>query len=417
MARSVISSPLLTRRGFARAAVGVAAAAALGSGTTSAFAQGKQYSEGASDTEIKIGQTMPYSGPLSAHGIQGRTEVAYFRMLNETQGGINGRKVNLISLDDAFSPPKTVEQTRKLVEQDGVFALFGSSGTAAQSAVAKYLNSKKIPQLLISTGANKWNQPKVFPWTTPAFFLYGTEGEIFARYILKTKPDAKIAILYQNDDFGKDYVAGFKKGLGDKADKMIVKEVAYELSDPTMDSQVLALKSSGADVFFNVSLGKATSQVFKKVYELKWEPLQFVVSPSTGRVFLEAAGLETVKGIIGATAYKQMTSPRWAKDPDVIGYKEFLKTYLPNEDPTNEIGFVTYSFAHVMAHILRQAGDNLTRENVMRIATNLKNVPAPALLPGTTYNTTPDDYVPFKRLQLQRFDGHDWVPIEDMVAD
>jgi len=391
-------------------------AAALACAPAFAIAAEKKYDQGATDTEIRLGQTMPYSGPLSAHGIQGRTEVAYFRKLNEEQGGINGRKVNLISLDDSFSPPKTVEQTRKLVEQDGVLALFGSSGTAAQSAVQKYLNSKKIPQLLVSTGANKWNQPKAFPWSTPAFFLYGTEGEIFGRYVAKTKPEGKIAILYQNDDFGKDYVAGFRKGLGDKA-KNIIKEVTYELTDPTMDSQVLAAKNSGADVFFNVSLGKATPQIFKKVHELNWQPMHLVVSPSTGRVFLEAAGLDTVQGIIGATAYKQMTSPRWANDPDVIAYKEFLAKYLPNEDKTNEIGFVTYSFAHVMAHILREAGDNLTRENILRVATNLKKVHGPALLPGSAYNTTPEDYVPFKRLELQQFKGNDWVVLEEMTAE
>ncbi|MFC0284193.1 ABC transporter substrate-binding protein [Camelimonas abortus] len=393
----------------------LAAAALVCAGPALADA-GKKYDQGASDTEIRIGQTMPYSGPLSAHGIQGRTEVAYFRMLNEEQGGINGRKVNLISLDDAFSPPKTVEQTRKLVEQEGVLLLFGSSGTAAQSAVQKYLNARKIPQLLVSTGANKWNQPKEFPWSTPAFFLYGTEGEVFGRYVARARPEGKIAILYQNDDFGKDYVAGFKKGLGDRV-KNIVKEVTYELTDPTMDSQVLAAKNSGADVFFNVSLGKATPQIFKKVHELNWKPMHLVVSPSTGRVFLEAAGLETVQGIIGATPYKQMTSPRWANDPDVIAYKKFLEKYLPNEDKTNEIGFVTYSFAHVMAHILREAGDNLTRENILRIATNLKNVRAPALLPGLAYNTSPDDYVPFKRLQLQQFQGNDWVVLEEMSAE
>jgi ABC-type branched-subunit amino acid transport system substrate-binding protein len=281
--------------------------------STGVLAGEKKYSEGASDTEIKLGQTMPYSGPLSVHGIQGRTEVAYFRMLNEEKGGINGRKINLISLDDAFSPPKTVEQTRKLVEDEGVIALFGSSGTAAQSAVQKYLNTKAVPQLLVSTGANKWNQPKAFPWSTPAFHLYGTEGEVLAKYLLSVKPDAKVAILRQNDDFGRDYVAGFKKGLGDKAATMIVKEVSYELSDPTLDSQVAQLKSSGADTFFNVSLGKAASQSFKKAYELQWKPLQLVVSPSIGRQFLEAAGLESVTGIIAATPYKQVSSPRWGQ--------------------------------------------------------------------------------------------------------
>ncbi|WP_398472133.1 ABC transporter substrate-binding protein [Tardiphaga sp.] len=382
-----------------------------------ALAADKKYSEGATDTEVKLGQTMPYSGPLSIHGIQGRTEVAYFKMLNEEKGGINGRKINLISLDDAFSPPKTVEQTRKLVEDDGVLALFGSSGTAAQSAVQKYLNGKGIPQLLLSTGANKWNQPKTFKWSTPAFHLYGTEGEILAKYLLSTKPDAKVAILMQNDDFGRDYVAGFKKGLGDKAAKMIVKEVPYELTDPTLDSQIAQLKSSGADVFFNVSLGKASSQSFKKAYELDWKPLQLVVSPSVGRQFLEAAGLNAVTGIIAATPYKQVSSPRFANDPDVLAYQAFMKKYLPNEDPKNEIGFAVYSFAYVMGKIIEACGDELTRENLLYHATHLTDLKAPSLLPGTTYNTSPDNYVPFKRLVVQKFDGQDWVELQAVTVE
>ena len=383
----------------------------------SATAAEKKYDEGASDTEVKLGQTMPYSGPLSIHGIQGRTEVAYFRMLNEEKGGINGRKINLISLDDAFSPPKTVEQTRKLVEGDGVLAMFGSSGTAAQSAVQKYLNTKGVPQLLVSTGANKWNQPKTFKWSTPAFHLYGTEGEILAKYLLSVKPDAKIAILMQNDDFGRDYVSGFKKGLGDKASTMIVKEVTYELSDPTMDSQIAQLKSSGADTFFNVALGKAASQSFKKAYELDWKPLQLVVSPSVGRQFLEAAGFDAVTGIIAATPYKQVSSPKWAEDADVVAYQAFMKKYLPNEDPKNEIGFAVYSFAYIMGKIIEACGDNLTRENLLYQATHLNGVPAPSLLPGTTYQTTPDNYVPFKRLVVQKFDGQDWVQVTAITVD
>jgi ABC-type branched-subunit amino acid transport system substrate-binding protein len=382
-----------------------------------ALAGEKKYSEGASDTEIKLGQTMPYSGPLSIHGIQGRTELAYFRMLNEEKGGINGRKINLISLDDAFSPPKTIEQTRKLVEDDGVLAMFGSSGTAAQSAVQKYLNAKGVPQLLVSTGANKWDQPKTFKWSTPAFHLYGTEGEILAKYLMSIKPDAKVAILMQNDDFGRDYVAGFKKGLGAKASTTIVKEVTYELTDPTLDSQIAQLKSSGADTFFNVSLGKASSQSFKKAYELDWRPLQLVVSPSVGRQFLEAAGLNAVTGIVAATPYKQVSSPRWADDPDVIAYQAFMKKYLPNEDPRNEIGFSVYSFAYIMGKIIEACGDDLTRENLLYQATHLNNVPAPSLLPGTTYNTSPESYVPFKRLLVQKFDGQDWVQLTAVSVD
>jgi ABC-type branched-subunit amino acid transport system substrate-binding protein len=382
-----------------------------------ALAGEKKYSEGASDTEVKLGQTMPYSGPLSIHGVQGRAELAYFRMLNEEKGGINGRKINLISLDDAFSPPKTVEQTRKLVEDDGVLATFGAVGTAAQSSVQKYLNGKGVPQLLVSTGANKWNQPKAFKWSTPAFHLYGTEGEILAKYLLSVKPDAKIAILMQNDDFGRDYVSGFKKGLGDKAAKMIVKEVPYELTDPTLDSQIAQLKASGADAFFNVSLGKAASQSFRKAWELDWKPLQLVVSPSIGRQFLEAAGLNAVTGIIAATPYKAITSPRWADDPDVLAYQAFMKKYLPNEDPKNEIGFAVYSFAYIMGKIIEACGDDLTRDNLLYQATHLNNVPAPSLLPGTTYNTSPDNYVPFKRLVVQKFDGQDWVEVTAVTVD
>lgn len=390
-----------------RLALSVVGSLLLTAGVTAAE---KKYGPGVSDTEIKLGQTIPYSGPLSVHGIQGRTEVAYFRMLNE-QGGINGRKINLISLDDAFSPPKTVEQTRKLVESDGVLALFASSGTAAQTAVQKYLNNLGIPQLLLSTGANKWNQPKLYKWSTPGSFLYGTEAEIYGRYIAKEKPNAKIGILYQNDDFGRDYVSGFKKGLGDKASSLIIKEVTYELTDPTLDSQVVALKNAGADVFFDVTLGKATSQVLKKVTETGWKPMHFIASPSSGRIYLEAAGFENVQGLMTATSYKQVTSPRWANDPDVKTYLAFMKKYLPNDDVSNEIGFVTYSFAHVMEHIIRQCGDDLTRENLLYQATHLKDVTSPALLPGITYNNSPEDYVPLKQLQLLRFEGNDWVPV------
>jgi ABC-type branched-subunit amino acid transport system substrate-binding protein len=398
----------------------ISALAVLSTGcllASGALAAEKKYSEGASDTEVKLGQTMPYSGPLSIHGVQGRTELAYFRMLNEEKGGINGRKINLISVDDAFSPPKTVEQTRKLVEGDGVLATFGAVGTAAQSSVQKYLNSKGVPQLLVSTGANKWNQPQTFKWSTPAFHLYGTEGEVLAKYLLSVKPDAKIAILMQNDDFGRDYVSGFKKGLGDKAASMIVKEVPYELTDPTLDSQIAQLKASGADTFFNVSLGKAASQSFRKAYELDWKPLQMVVSPSIGRQFLDAAGLNTVTGIIAATPYKAITSPRWANDPDVLAYQAFMKKYLPAEDPKNEIGFSVYSFAYVMAKIIEACGDDLTRENLLYHATHLSNVAAPSLLPGTTYNTSPDNYVPFKRLLVQKFDGQDWVEMTSVTVD
>jgi ABC-type branched-subunit amino acid transport system substrate-binding protein len=376
----------------------------------------KKYGPGVSDTEIKLGQTMPYSGPASAYGIEGRAEVAYFEMINE-QGGVNGRKINLISLDDAFSPPKTVEATRKLVEQENVLATFSSVGTAAQTAVQKYLNAKKVPQLFVSTGATKWNDPKHFPWTTPILHLYSTEGEIYARYILDKKPDAKIAILVQNDDFGKDFVNGLKHGLGDKAKTMIVKEESYELSDPTVDSQIVALQSSGADVLFDASLGRATSQAVRKVADIGWKPLHIVVSTSVGKPILQAAGLDKAIGIVTATPYKSAGSPAWANDPEVKRYVEFMKKYLPNEDPSNEIGFITWSWAQLMVKVLERCGDDLTRENLLRVATNLKNESSPALLPGITYNTSPTDYAPIKKLRLQRFDGADWQPITEVGVE
>ncbi len=392
-----------------------AAAAVLMFAASAAQAE-KKYDTGASDTEIRLGNTVPYSGPLSAHGIQGRVEQAYFRMLNEEQGGINGRKVRLISLDDAFSPPKTVEQTRKLVEQDEVLATFASVGTAAQTSVQRYLNQKKIPQLMVSTGASKFNQPKAFPWTTPSSISYIDEAVIYGKYLAKEKPDSKIVVLYLNDDFGKDYVAGLKRGLGDKADKMIVKELTYELADPTIDSQILAARDTGADVFFNVTLGKATSQSLKKLAEINWKPMHFICSPSAGRVYLNAAGLENVQGLLTASAMKQISSPNWANDPDVKGYLAFMKKYLPNEDISNEIGFSMYMLSHVMAHVLREAGDNLTRENIIRIATNLKDVKIPGLRPGVKYTNNPENFAPIREMQLMRFEKDDWVPVGDVIS-
>lgn len=380
-----------------------------------AFAE-KKYDTGASDTEVRLGNTVPYSGPLSAHGIQGRVEQAYFRMLNEEQGGINGRKINLISLDDAFSPPKTVEQTRKLVEQDEVLATFASVGTAAQTSVQRYLNQKKIPQLMVSTGAAKFNQPKAFPWTTPSSISYVDEATIYGKYLAANKPDAKIVVLYLNDDFGKDYLHGFKVGLGDKASKMIVKELTYELADPTIDSQILAAKDAGADVFFNVTLGKATSQSLKKMAEIGWKPMHFICSPSAGRVYLNAAGLQNVQGLMTAIGMKQITSPEWANDADVKQYLAFMKKYLPNEDITNEIGFSMYMLSHVMAHVIREAGDNLTRENIMKIATNLKDVKVPGLRPGVKYSNSPDNFSPIRELQLMKFEKDDWVPVGGVIS-
>ncbi|MFV0280898.1 MAG: ABC transporter substrate-binding protein [Rhodoblastus sp.] len=394
----------------------ICALALAASVSPGAYAQKKYGPQGVSDTEIKIGQTMPYSGPASAYGVEGRAQAAFFQMLNE-KGGINGRKITLISLDDAFSPPKTVEATRRLVENDRVFMTFSSIGTAAQSAVQKYLNARKIPQLMLSTGASKFNDPKHFPWTTPILHLYPTEGEIYAQYLLETKPDAKVAILMQNDDFGRDFVKGFKARLGAKAATMIVKEATFEVADPTVDSQVVALKASGADVLFDASLGKQTGQILKKLYEIDWKPLHIVVSTSVGRPILEAAGLDKAKGIITATPYKQVDEPQYANDPDVLAYKAMMQKYAPGDDPTNSIGFIAYSWAVVLAKLIQECGDDLTPENILAKATNMKNVPSPALLPGIAYTTTPDDYTPIKRLRIQTFNGKSWTPIRDVTVN
>ena len=389
--------------------------AALALLTLPAAAQ-KKYGPGVSDTEIRIGQTMPYSGPVSFYGIEGRAQEAYFRKVNEA-GGINGRKITLISLDDAFSPPKTVEATRRMVEQDVVLFTFSSVGTAAQTAVQKYLTTKKVPQLFLSTGASKWNNPKDFPWSTSILAIYSTEGSIYARYLLETKPDAKIGILMQNDDFGKDYVAGFKRGLGDKAKSMIIKEVAVEAAEPTLDAQIIALKQSGADTIYDVTLGKQTAQVIKKLAELNWKPMHLIVGTSTGKPILDAAGLDNSKGIISATPYKQASSPAFANDPDVVEYKAFMKKYLPNDDPSNEIGFIAYSWAVLLTKIIGTMGDDLTQESIVAKATNMKGLTSPALLPGISYNTTPTDYSALKTLRLQQFNGETWDKIRDVTAE
>ncbi len=381
-----------------------------------AIAQKKYGPQGVSDTEIKIGQTMPHSGPVSIYGIMGRVHQAYFDMVNE-KGGINGRKITFISADDAFSPPKTVEQTRKMVENDGVFMLFGSSSTAGQSAVQKYLNAKKIPQLMLSTGASKFNDPKNFPWTTPILQTYSTEGEVYAQWLMETRPNAKVAILMQNDDFGRDYIKGFKDKLGAKAATMIVKEATFEVVDPTVDSQILALKSSGADVLFDASLGKTTAQVLKKLTEIDWKPLTLVVSNSVSQPVLLAAGLDNAKGIVTASGTKRSGDPANANDPGVVAYTTFMKKYLPKEDPVNEIGFSAYSWAVVLEKLLKDCGDELTPENILSKATNMKNVGAPALMDGVTYNTTPTDYAPLKKLIIQRFDGQAWKPVQAVTVE
>jgi len=375
----------------------------------------KKYDTGASDTEIKLGQTMPYSGPASAYANYGKVETAYFRMLNE-QGGINGRKVTLISLDDGFSPPKTVEQTRRLVEQDGVLHIFGSLGTATNTAIMKYLNARKIPQIFLATAAAKFYDPKNFPWTMGILFNYEEEAAIYARHLLRTKPDARVAILYQNDDFGKDYVKGFKIGLGDRASRMIVSELSYEISDPTIDSQIMSLKASGADTLFNVSTPKFAAQSLRRIWDIGWRPVQYLPFPSSSiATVLTPAGPEKAVGIISASPAKDPSDPQWANDSDVLAYLQFMKKYYPDGDVYDQHNFTAYMSAFMMAHVLRRCGDELTRENVMRQAISMTGVKVPLLLPGLEVATTATQYQQIHKMRMRRFDGKRWVFFGELI--
>lgn len=389
-------------RPFAAAALAASVFAA-----TPALAQ-KKYDPGASDTEIKIGQTVPHSGPGSLYGVLGRVGQAYFQMLNE-KGGINGRKVTFLTLDDAYSSPKAVEATRRLVEQEEVLALYGSLGTAPQTAVHKYLNSKGVPQLLLNTGASKWNDPKNFKWTMAGLPLYPTEARILAKHVLAVKPEARIAILYQNDDFGRDFLGPFKEELAKAGGKAkVIAEATYDLTDPTIDSQLINLSKSGADVFYNISTGKASSQAIRKVAELGWKPLHLLSAGSTGRSILNAAGFENAKDIVAIRYSKEVGLPRWANDPDVKAFEELRAKYLPTVDADNTIAYAGYGQAVTMAEILRRCGDNLTRENVLKQAQNLNDFHSPYMLDGITYSYTPDNYTPMKTLYISIFNGKDW---------
>ena len=388
-------------------AVGAAFAAAVLMSASGAQAQ-KKYDPGASDTEIKLGQTVPHSGPGSLYGVLGRVAVAYFEMINE-KGGINGRKVKMLSLDDSYSAPKTVEATRRLVEQEEVLALFGSLGTAPQTAVHKYLNAKGVPQLLLNTGASKWNDPKNYKWTMAGLPLYPTEARILAKHVISVKPNAKVAILYQNDDFGRDFLGPFKEVLAQAGGKAtVVAEATYDLTDPTIDSQLINLSKSGADVFFNITTGKATSQSVRKVVELGWKPLHLLTAGSTGRSILNAAGLDNATGIVAMRYAKEVGVPRWEKDPDVMGFEELRKKYLPNVDPDNTIAYAGYGQAVTMAEILRRCGDDLTRANVLKQAQSLAGFHSPYMLDGISYSFTPDNYTPMKTLHIATFNGKDW---------
>jgi ABC-type branched-subunit amino acid transport system substrate-binding protein len=375
--------------------------------TSPALAQ-KAYSPGASDTEIKLGQSTPLSGPASAFGAgAGRAVVGYFDMLNE-QGGINGRKINFSQLDNAYSAPKAVEQSRKLIEDIGVLAEVGTIGTVPNVAIQKYLNSKQVPQLFITAGGRRFNDPKTFPWTVPLYPDFETEGRVIAKYISKTKPDAKIGVLYQNDDYGKDYLKGLRAGLGERASQIVI-EVSYELADPTIDSQIVQLKSAGIDTLIEQSSSKAAAQSIRKVRELNWSPLH-VIGGSTASVetILTPAGLDASKGLVTTQFLKQPGDPAWANDEEVKVYKEFLKKYAPSVNADDYSVLVAYMNVHAVELVLKKCGEQLTRENLIRQATSLHGERLPMMLPGITIGAKPDDYTPFKTLRIAIFDGESW---------
>jgi branched-chain amino acid transport system substrate-binding protein len=383
-----------------------AALALLFASSGTALAQ-KKYDIGATDTEIKIGNIMPYSGPASAYGVIGKTEDAYFRKIN-AEGGINGRKISFISYDDAYSPPKTVEQARRLVESDEVLLIFNSLGTPPNSSIQKYMNQNKVPQLFVATGATKWNDPKEFPWTMGWQPNYQSESIIYAKYILKNHPDAKIAVLYQNDDYGKDYLKGFKDGLGAKAASLIVMEESYEVSEPTIDSHIVKLRSTGADVFFNITTPKFAAQAIKKNAEIGWKPLHFLnnVSVSIGSV-MKPAGYENSQGILSTQYLKDPKDPDWKNDPAMNEWRAFMTKWYPEGDQDDVSTVFAYGVAKGLEQVLRQCGDDLTRENVMKQAANL-NFEIGIYLPGTRIKTSPTDFAPLEQLQMTRFKGESW---------
>jgi branched-chain amino acid transport system substrate-binding protein len=375
-----------------------------------------QYGPGASDTEIKIGNTMPYSGPASGYSAIGKSQAAYFAMIND-QGGINGRKINFISRDDSYSPPKTVEQVRKLVEEDQVLLLFQTLGTPPNLAIRSYLNDNKVPQLFVATGADQWNDPKHYPWTMGWQPSYSTESRIYARYILKNLPDAKIAVLYQNDDFGKDYVNGLRAGLGDKAGKLIVATQSYETTDPTVDSQIVALQGSGADVLLTAAIPKFTTLAIRKVYDIGWRPTHFInsVSTSVGSV-MKPAGIEKAVGIVSGAFNKDPTDPQWQGTPEYTEWLAWMKTYNPSGNVADAFTVYGYATAQTMVAVLKASGNDLTRDGVMRQAASIHDLKLPMLLPGITISTSASDYAPIKQMQLQKFDGTTWKVFGEVMT-
>jgi branched-chain amino acid transport system substrate-binding protein len=371
---------------------------------------------GGTDTEIKIGQTMPYSGPASAYGQIGKAEAVYFNMINET-GGINGRKINLLSLDDGYSPPKAVEQIRRLVEQDQVAFIFNSLGTPSNTAIRGYLNTNKVPQLFVATGASKFGDPEHFPWTMGWQPNYRTEAAIFAKHILATKPDAKIGVLYQNDDFGKDYLIGLKTVLGAKYPTMVVTEQSYDVADPTIDSQVITLMDSGANTFVNATTPKFSAQAIRKSYDLGWKPVQYLtnVGASIGAV-MRPAGLEKGVGIMTGAYGKEPTDPRWKDDAGMLQWQAFMKQYMPGADLSDGNNVYGYGCAMTLVQVLKQCGADLSRERIMKEAANLKDFELPTLLPGIKINTAPDNFYPIRQMQLSRFSGETWELTGEVIS-
>jgi branched-chain amino acid transport system substrate-binding protein len=380
-----------------------------------ARAADRKYSPGVTDSEIIIGQTMPYSGILSAAGTIGRTELAFFKMINE-QGGVNGRKIRLISLDDGYTPPKTVEGVRRLVEQENAFAIFNIIGTPTAASVQRYLNERKVPEVFLQSGASRFADPEHYPWTMSLSPSYRAEAEIYAKYVLETKPGAKVAVLFQDDDFGKDYLGGFKDGLGDRAAAMIVAEASYETSDPTVDSQVVSLQASGADVLINGATFKFAAQAIRRAYDIGWKPMHFLNGPATSiPSTLRPAGLEKAVGLITARSSKTPGDPQWEHDPDYQKYLAFMRDHYPGGDAEDSTNFAGYAWAYGFTEVLRRCGDNLTRENLMYQLTHLSGFRTPILLPGVTIETSPTDYRPIKQFFMHRFDGAQWVLFGDIL--
>jgi ABC-type branched-subunit amino acid transport system substrate-binding protein len=396
--------------------ISVAAATALVALTTQGALAQKKYDTGASDTEIKIGNVEAYSGPASAYGIIGKTEDAYFKMINDA-GGINGRKINFISYDDGYSPPKTVEQVRKLIESDEVFLVFNALGTPTQTAVQKYQNTKKVPQLFLGTGASKWNDPKEFPWTMGFQPSYRVEARIFAKYILQTRPNAKVAVFYQNDDFSKDYVLGLKEVFGDKTSSILIAEESYETTEPSIDSHIVKLKGTGADVLVNISTPKFAAQAIKKMAELEWKPMHVMtdVAISIGAV-MKPAGLEASEGILSAGYLKDASDPQWAGDEGMKKFMAFIDKYMPGSNISDANLVYGYAAAQTMVQVLKQAGDNLTRENVMKQAAGLMDFAPDTLLPGIKINTSASDFAAIEQLKMQQFKNGQWVLFGDIIS-